>query len=87
MSTQITPPPPSIIKQILIAIEKRIRKISLSEQIFIDSAQFYNNALQRSGYKYKLKYQQKKKTIKKLAAEREEKYDLIHHTTKMFDQH
>ena len=48
--------PPSIIKQIPIAIEKRISKLSSNEQVFLDAAPFYNNALKRSGYDHELTY-------------------------------
>ena len=50
--------PPSILKQIPKAIEKRISNLSSNEQIFNDAAPYYADALQWSGYNYQLNYQQ-----------------------------
>ena len=48
--------PPNIIKQIPIAIEKRISDLSSSEQIFEQAKGYYEKSLKESGYNYKLQY-------------------------------
>lgn len=48
--------PPTIIKQLPIAIEKRISDLSSNEDIFKQSKQYYQDALTKSGHKYQLKY-------------------------------
>ena len=48
--------PPSIIKQIPLSIETRLSNLSANENIFNEATPHYEQALQRSGYKYKLKY-------------------------------
>ena len=48
--------PPNIIKQIPKTIEKRLSQLSSSEEIFNESAPFYEDKLQQSGYQQKLKY-------------------------------
>ncbi len=48
--------PPSIIKQLPTAVEKRISDLSSSEEIFDQSKQHYQDALAKSGYKHALKY-------------------------------
>ena len=48
--------PPNIIKQIPKAIEKRLSQLSSSEEIFNESAPFYEDKLHQSGYQQKLKY-------------------------------
>ena len=48
--------PPNIIKQLPISVEKRISDLSSSEQIFIQSKQYYQDALAKSGHTYELKY-------------------------------
>ena len=48
--------PPNIIKQLPIAVEKRISNLSSSEEIFEQSKQHYQDALVKSGYKHVLKY-------------------------------
>ena len=49
--------PPSIIKQLPLSIESRRLLLSSSEEIFNDSVTPYQDALDKSGYKHKLKYQ------------------------------
>ena len=49
--------PPSIIKQLPLSIESRLSLLSSSEEIFNDSFTPYQDALDKSGYKHKLKYQ------------------------------
>lgn len=49
--------PPSIIKQLPISIESRLSKLSSNETIFKESLQPYQNALNKSGFKHKLSYQ------------------------------
>ena len=48
--------PPSIIKQLPLSIESRLSSLSSSEEIFNDSVIPYQDALDKSGYKHKLKY-------------------------------
>ena len=48
--------PPSIIKQLPLSIESRLSLLSSSEEIF-NSVTPYQDALDKSGYKHKLKYQ------------------------------
>ena len=48
--------PPNIIKQIPKTIEKRLSQLSSSEEIFNESAPFYEDKLHQSGYQQKLKY-------------------------------
>ena len=49
--------PPSIIKNIPISINRRINSISANEQVFKQAAPEYQQALNVSGYKYNLEYQ------------------------------
>ena len=48
--------PPNIIKQLPIAVEKRLSDLSSSEDIFTQSKAYYQDVLARNGYKHKLKY-------------------------------
>ena len=48
--------PPNIIKQLPISVEKRISDLSSSEEIFVQSKQYYQDALAKSGHTYELKY-------------------------------
>ena len=48
--------PPSILKQLPKAVEKRISDLSSSKEIFEQSKQYYQEALEKSGHKYTLKY-------------------------------
>ena len=48
--------PPNIIKQIPKTIEKRLSQLFSNEKIFIESAPFYEDKLQQSGYQLELKY-------------------------------
>ena len=48
--------PPNIIKQIPKTIEKRLSQFSSDEDIFNESAPFYEDKLHQSGYQQKLKY-------------------------------
>ena len=49
--------PPGIIKQLPLSVESRLRNISSSKQIFNDSIKVYQDALERSGFKHKLTYE------------------------------
>ena len=49
--------PPSIIKQLLISIESQLSSLSSAEESFNDSVTPYQEALDKLGYKLKLKYQ------------------------------
>ena len=48
--------PPNIIKQIPKTIEKRLSQLSSNEEIFNESAPFYEDKPHQSGYQQKLKY-------------------------------
>ena len=48
--------PPNIIKQIPQTIEKRLSQLYSSEEIFNESAPFYEDKLRQSGCQQKLKY-------------------------------
>ena len=48
--------PPNIINLIPKTIEKRLSQLSSSEEIFNESAPFYEDKLHQSGYQQKLKY-------------------------------
>ena len=52
--------PPTILKQISTAISNRISTNSSNEEIFKNSAPYYNNILKESGYKEKLQFQPNK---------------------------
>ena len=49
--------PPSTIKQLPLSIESRLSLLSSSEEISNDSVTAYQDTLDKSGYKHKLKYQ------------------------------
>ena len=49
--------PPNILKQLPIAIEDRLRDLSSSKRIFDEAAPHYQEALDKSGYKYKIKFE------------------------------
>ena len=55
--------PPSMIKQILFSIESRLSSLSSNEKIFNESTPICQEALKKSGYDYKLKYQKNTSTI------------------------
>ena len=48
--------PPSILKQLPTAVERRISDLSANEQIFLQSKDHYQDALTKSGHKHQLKY-------------------------------
>ena len=48
--------PPNIIKQIPKTIKKRLSHLSSNEEIFNESAPFYEDKLHQSGYQQKLRY-------------------------------
>ena len=48
--------PPSILKNIPTAVNKRLSKISANERVFKDAAPPYQNALNMCGYDYEMKY-------------------------------
>ena len=48
--------PPTIIQQLPLSIESRLSSLSSPEEIFNDSVIPYQDALDKSGYKHKLKY-------------------------------
>ena len=49
--------PPSIIKQLLLFVERRLSKLSSKEKIINDSNSTYHETLIKAGYNHKLKYQ------------------------------
>ena len=53
---------PSTIKQILFSIESRLSSLSSNEKIFNESTPIYQEALKKSGYDDKLKYQKNTST-------------------------
>ena len=48
--------PPSVLKNIPDAINKRLSKISCNESVFSAAAPVYQDALDKSGYNYELKF-------------------------------
>ena len=48
--------PPSILKNIPISVNERLSELSSSAEIFKDSVRPYQEALDKSGYNYKLNY-------------------------------
>ena len=48
--------PPSIIKQLPLSVESRLSKLSSDENVFIQAASVYQEALKRAGYNHKLSY-------------------------------
>jgi hypothetical protein len=48
--------PPNIIKQVPLAIEKRISNLSANEEIFKAATPFYEDALRKSGYNHTFEY-------------------------------
>ena len=63
--------PPTILKEIPQSISKRISNNSSSEEIFMQSAQYYNQILRESGYEESLKYTPKPSTPSKRNRKRE----------------
>ena len=47
---------PSIIKQLPLSVESRLSKLSSDENVFIQSASIYQEALKQAGYNHKLSY-------------------------------
>ena len=50
--------PPAIIKQLPLSIEKRLKTLSSSKEIFDEAAKPYQKELERNGYKHILKYEE-----------------------------
>ena len=50
--------PPAIIKQLPLSIEKRLKTLSSSKEIFDEAAKPYQKTLERNGYKHILKYEE-----------------------------
>ena len=48
--------PPSIIKQLPLSVESPLSKLSSDENLFIQAASVYQEALKRAGYNHKLIY-------------------------------
>ena len=46
----------SILKQLPLSVESRISKLSFDENVFIQAASVYQEALKRAGYNHKLSY-------------------------------
>ena len=65
--------PPSIIKNIPENVNKRLTAISSNETVFKKAAPIYQEALQRSGYTYELKYQPSTNINKHQKAKQERK--------------
>ena len=49
--------PPSILRNIPIAVNRRISNISANEQVFRGAAPTYQDALKKSGYDHEMKYE------------------------------
>ena len=54
--------PPNIIKQVPIAIERRLSELSSSEQIFNEAKGHYQEALEKSGHQHVLRYNPPRRT-------------------------
>ena len=50
--------PPNIIKNIPLSINRRLSAISSNATVFNDASQYYQEALDKSGYSYKLEYEE-----------------------------
>ena len=73
--------PPTIIKQLPLSIEQRLKTLSSSKEIFEEAAKPYQEALVRSGYKHILKYEDDSGTKNtKNDIVKEKSSGLIHHT-------
>ena len=48
--------PPSIIKQLPLSVESRLSKLSSDENVFIQAASVYQEALKRVGFNHKVRY-------------------------------
>ena len=55
--------PPSIIKQLPLCVESLLSKLSSDENVFIQAAFVYQEALKRAGYNHKLSYDKSNKCI------------------------
>ena len=53
--------PPSIIKQLPLCVESLLSKLSSDENVFIQAAFVYQEALKRAGYNHKLRYDKRNK--------------------------
>ena len=62
--------PPSVLKNIPAAINRRISALSSNEEIFNGVAQLYQDALNKAGYEYKLKFNPEDATTKKTSRRR-----------------
>ena len=49
--------PKNILKQLPISIEDRLRELSSNKEIFDEAAKYYQEALEKCGHKYKLKFE------------------------------
>ena len=54
--------PPSITKNIPIAVNKRLSNISANEEVFMKAIPLYQEALGKSGYDHQLKFNPPQKT-------------------------
>jgi hypothetical protein len=57
--------PPAVIKAIPLGINKRLSSLSCNEKVFNDAAEEYQEALHKSGYNHKLKFQPTEKAQQK----------------------
>ena len=73
---------PSIIKQLLLSIEFRLSSLSSSEEIFNDSVIPYQDALDKSGYKHKLKCKANIDTVSNKKQRKKISFGSTHRTTK-----
>ena len=65
--------PPSVLKNIPDAINKRLSKISCNETVFNAAAPAYQEALDKSGYKHKLKFDPEARNSKNTCRNRKRK--------------
>ena len=73
MSTARATPPPSVLKNIPDAINKRLSKISCNESVFNSAIPAYQEALEKSGYKHKLIFDPQAGKIKTKSKNRKRK--------------
>ena len=57
--------PPSILKNIPLAINKRLCDISSSKEVFDQAVPLYQTALSQAGYDHKLEYSEPPKVVKR----------------------
>ena len=69
--------PPSILKNIPAAVNKRLSKNSSNQKIFEESTPPFQDALNKAGYSYKMKFEPKPTNTNNDAIKRKRKRDVI----------